>query len=580
MLDNRAHALQTSFVRSTIGRTMRRVLSAAVVIVAVSLILVRPAWCHETCEQNCDDPPCCDHRIELALVEQDDISKKRNLKLIVGCGAPLVNAPKEAKFKILNRSDDYYKVRVRMEVVCPPDPNKPDVCVCPYGFGDWFDRDLHVCNEDSCHDPSAPWTENPDWEPYPRQVDPIDAGVPCEQEGDWTWCTKVLHPDDGEELGPDEWTYLAHPLNSCCDCDRVRKNITCGQAHALEYSPTLDPWQPTDVSGDARYSPDVVECRTVADECEVTHDVENVEFTCFEPLALWCPELSANFWATPPDPGCDGDDFFMFDPNGDVSELECRIDPNIPDPWQACNEFFPDPDNTTPFLTMTDLGLGTGIHVFEVRDPDASNPTADMYRWEIVDAADPDCTEGVNFKMPKSIGGSGRQNFVALPYVNMFQGAGGPERLCEMLRLSSSATITQYDAETGDSFTHECGTTPTFELLDLCGVDIVEPEVGVKTGFLIGAEGDDPNVPIYKLGPGNKGKNLFPVLYHTTYVTPEDICEKCGLSDDASVTRIDSFAGTVHTHRCTQLPLWELVLGEAVSISEPESDRSCVQEHN
>ncbi len=191
------------------------------------------------------------------------------------------------------------------------------------------------------------------------------------------------------------------------------------------------------------------------------------------------------------------------------------------------------------------------------------------------------CTLPADFRITLQIKGATDPNnppanLIALPYGNIFQGSNGPERLCDAFGLSNQATVTQYDG-LGLTKTHKCGKHANWQLFDRKGIEIREPAPGVKSGVVEGF--DDPNgvVRIEDLGQGTVGLNLFPVRYNGTAVTPQDLCTQCGLSGQAQVTRIDAFNGLVLSHVCGQIPTWNLVLGEAVHIQEPNGPINCLQ---
>jgi subtilisin family serine protease len=189
------------------------------------------------------------------------------------------------------------------------------------------------------------------------------------------------------------------------------------------------------------------------------------------------------------------------------------------------------------------------------------------------------CIEPENFQFTATIYGSPNPqyeqiNLISLPYGNVFQGPGGPEALCEALGLSNNAELAQYDSA-GNRLVHGCGGSPTFELLDLKGVEIIERHPGAKQGIIEGWDVPGAQIVIEDLGAGKIGHNLFPVRYNGTAQTPEDLCDQCGLSSQAMITRFNAAGGTVQSHVCGQLPLWNLVLGEAVLIQEPNGPVTC-----
>ena len=186
------------------------------------------------------------------------------------------------------------------------------------------------------------------------------------------------------------------------------------------------------------------------------------------------------------------------------------------------------------------------------------------------------------FKLNKQIyaldaGGKGR-NFVAFPDRGPHSGPGGFTNICNELNLSVNGTITQFNAQVGTVNTYQCGQLETFTFMD--GVGALVQDTTATSGIIVGSDIPGNSFTFYDHGTPPLGYNYFPVEYHTTAVTPEDICTQCGLTSGAStVTRFDAQQGLVLTHQCGQLPLWNLVLGEAVLILEENGPKTCVPPH-
>lgn len=172
--------------------------------------------------------------------------------------------------------------------------------------------------------------------------------------------------------------------------------------------------------------------------------------------------------------------------------------------------------------------------------------------------------------------GKGR-NFVSFPDRGPHSGPGGLTNICTALNLSSNATIKQFDAVAGTVNTFQCGELETFTFMD--GVGAIIEDLNATSGIIVGSDIPGNSFFFADLGLPPIGYNKFPVEYHTTAVTPEDLCIQCGLSPTATITRYDAQNGFVQTHQCTQLPLWNLVLGEAVLILEDNGPKTCVPPH-
>jgi hypothetical protein len=199
-----------------------------------------------------------------------------------------------------------------------------------------------------------------------------------------------------------------------------------------------------------------------------------------------------------------------------------------------------------------------------------------FFTWEEAQASN------MAFKLNKVIhqisgGGKGR-NYVSFPDRGPHQGAGGLTNICTALNLGTgTGTITQLDPALGTVNSFLCGQIETFSFMDGAGAIITDG--APAGGIIVGADTPGNQFSFVDLGSPPIGYNLYPVEYHTTAVTPEDICTQCGFSSTASITRFDALNGLVLSHQCTQIPLWNLELGEAVLILEPNGPKTCTPPH-
>lgn len=178
---------------------------------------------------------------------------------------------------------------------------------------------------------------------------------------------------------------------------------------------------------------------------------------------------------------------------------------------------------------------------------------------------------------PSAPGNKGR-NYTAFPDRGPHSGPGGFTNICAALNLSNgTGEITQLNAAVGTVNTYQCGQLETFTFLD--GVGAIVTDVVPTGGIIVGADTPGNSFTFTDLGSPPIGYNIFPVEYHTTAVTPEDLCNQCGLSNTATITRFDALNGLVLTHQCTHLPLWNLELGEAVLILENNGPKVCTPPH-
>lgn len=176
--------------------------------------------------------------------------------------------------------------------------------------------------------------------------------------------------------------------------------------------------------------------------------------------------------------------------------------------------------------------------------------------------------------------GSGAQgkNLVSLPDVNPYLGSGGLTALCTALGLQTGVgQLIQFDADLGNINTYTCGQVETFTLAS--GLGVMIQDTVAAGGVVVGSDIPGNSFDLYQLGASPIGLNLYPVEYHATATDPEMVCNQCGLSGTATVTRFDANAGNVLAHTCGQIPVWTLVLGESVLIQEPAGDVSCTPSH-
>lgn len=176
--------------------------------------------------------------------------------------------------------------------------------------------------------------------------------------------------------------------------------------------------------------------------------------------------------------------------------------------------------------------------------------------------------------------GSGAQgkNLLSLPDVNPYQGSGGLTALCTALGLQNgTGQLIQFDAALGNINTFTCGQVETFTLAS--GVGVLVQDTVPGGGVLVGSDIPGNSFAISVLGTTPKGLNLFPAEYHATATDPEQICNQCGLSSSATISRFDAQAGNVLAHTCGQVPVWTTVLGEALLIQEPAGSVSCTPSH-
>ncbi len=178
----------------------------------------------------------------------------------------------------------------------------------------------------------------------------------------------------------------------------------------------------------------------------------------------------------------------------------------------------------------------------------------------------------MGFKMNKSTAAKNGPdpqgvNLISLPYQNPYQDA---QDICVAFGLSAApaGTIEQVDASAGAINVHGCGLGGPFALADRVGV-VVKDSVA-RTGILVGSHVGNPpgSITLFPLAVPPQGNNHFPVPYHTTAVTAEDLCVDLGLpaAPDGVIQRIDASGGAILVHGCGLGGAFPLVLGQAVIV--------------
>jgi len=207
----------------------------------------------------------------------------------------------------------------------------------------------------------------------------------------------------------------------------------------------------------------------------------------------------------------------------------------------------------------------------------------------------------MGFKMNKviSIGGGFPigTNWVALPYRNPYVDF---QDVCDALGLVAPTNIRVTIAGKCDpnnpgednavEANHICGAgdpqvfnalwkIPSLDYRRI-GLEILDAPATVN-GILVGShEGGPPRVNIYAGGDvGNgPGRNDYPVLYHGTAATAEDVCNDLGLDKVggpgfvARIERINAATGAIAGHFCGAAGAFALVLGESVRITNQPVD--------
>lgn len=155
------------------------------------------------------------------------------------------------------------------------------------------------------------------------------------------------------------------------------------------------------------------------------------------------------------------------------------------------------------------------------------------------------------------------QNLVALPFRNPYQNA---QDICVALGLTNTTgKVIQINAATGATLSHTCGNAGPYSLANFVGVRADNPSS--TGGILVGSHQSNVAITLQPIAlPAPKGDNYFPVPYHTTNVTAQDLCLDLTLPAGGKVIRIDSLTGATLSHTCGNAGPYALILGESVLV--------------
>lgn len=197
------------------------------------------------------------------------------------------------------------------------------------------------------------------------------------------------------------------------------------------------------------------------------------------------------------------------------------------------------------------------------------------------------------FKLNKPIAASGAgqvgNNWTSIPYFNPY---GNVRAFCQQTGLITTGiqqdTVVDIDPVTGVSATNACGSAGAGARLLVAGrgIRIRRPSGQPATNIIIvGSHNPSASITVPDAGAGNIGNLWFAVPYHTTAVTANDLCLSAGWTSTglqrATIQRVNATTGVITTVSCgsTGAQALNLVLGEAISVKEPNGPISFIPAH-
>jgi hypothetical protein len=171
-------------------------------------------------------------------------------------------------------------------------------------------------------------------------------------------------------------------------------------------------------------------------------------------------------------------------------------------------------------------------------------------------------------------------NLVALPFNNPYLTS---QDICDALNLSvgdATCQIQQINAGTGVTATDTCGGGGSFPLAARVGVSVVQCTVN-HSGIIVGshAPGVGVTLSLQAVTPPEKGTNNFPIPFHTTNATSQNVCDDLGLVAPVSIRRNQADIAVPLIDTCGGGGAFNLVLGESLIIKNLAATISPIPSH-
>jgi len=197
------------------------------------------------------------------------------------------------------------------------------------------------------------------------------------------------------------------------------------------------------------------------------------------------------------------------------------------------------------------------------------------------------------FKLNKQIIASGAgqigNNWTSIPYFNPY---GNQRTFCQQVGLITAGlsqdSVVDIDPATGITSTLACGSAAAGArpIFPGRGIRIRRPAGQPTTSIIIvGSHNPSQSVTVPDAGAGQIGTLWFAVPYHTTAVSANDVCLSSGLTSTGlsrgTIVRVNATTGVLTTVSCGSAAAssLSLVLGEAISIREPNGPVSFIPAH-
>jgi len=172
-------------------------------------------------------------------------------------------------------------------------------------------------------------------------------------------------------------------------------------------------------------------------------------------------------------------------------------------------------------------------------------------------------------------------NLVALPFNNPYVTS---QDVCDALNLQAGPDTTcqvqQINASTGVNSVDTCGGGGSFALAARVGITIAECTSN-HAGIIVGSHAPGVAVSFFAsaVTPPEKGTNNYPIPFHTTNATSQDVCNDLGLVAPVTIRRNDAQFGPNSVDTCGGGGAFPLILGESLIIKNLAAPTSPVPSH-